>query len=617
MILKRIIRTCYNIFKNRENIRRGTSSTIYEVIEDAKPYIKMDFRLMCYKYFKSVMYVCIVLTLMMITILVQLNFVEFNIINIGDFDLNSKMQIVFLQTSVTFVIVSFASIAATLDNKYIYGEKLADVIFGNFYTKIIFIFIFVLLFSNIYLVIFDDRINYIILLFFVSILMLTYISLNILFSITNLNFKFRVVRRMYFKEACKIVKNDKYRSKKLKNLFSRTRLLIRSNDDKYMENIEFYLMLIELLLRNDSTKDYININPSDVYQATFNEYENNLCLDFLTLIVELANTSAIDESIEYYNSFLEKMIYYSSCIECVYLVLPNKIMLRRYLLSKNFSLSVKLSENFNALINKTFLLCRVLYQNDDETWSADNHEIYRSGLSEDHYVECSGIISEIHRFFMRNINLSKNIKDDFNVELSMFVKRELLVFEFENLYQSFKHEDTFPKDYSPLYSNFYFMTDTIYLTIKSMIDESDDNFNELDEKCLNIMLLKYNEDQVYGIYKCTLYAFILILIDYNKLDKSNIKDDIVLNRYEQFIRFLFSLVRENKNKISDTDIKFLIGNYRRGKEEYRISRREIQYDEIDINSTISAVQKCMNNSSCIPSKLIDENIEKKIIKVLS
>jgi len=213
------------------------------------------------------------------------------------------------QISTTFLTTAVLSLISSVDNKYIFGEKATDLIFGKHLGKY-YVPIIILYFSMIVNIIFTikkSQASIFLLLFILSILTLIYI-VNKVGGIFLSTKKYK--KRLYIKYYNEIEKNiDKriaprnYDSDQLINLKNQTIQYILEKDTSYVSYISMYKELISSLLFNKAKE-------LQEYHLDM-EYAPSIVNDFIEIINHFIYVKDYDRTIQYYNWLLAEFNYHN------------------------------------------------------------------------------------------------------------------------------------------------------------------------------------------------------------------------------------------------------------------------------------------------------------------
>lgn len=181
-------------------------------------------------------------------------------LNKNIFEAQSIIQV---QISVTLIIVSIVSLIATIDQKYIYGEKAIERIFPKSYTiKFIFLILLGLMMFNILALIRGYGDTVILIDFLVAIFIIMYTTYKFTTIFTNPKRYKEKLSILYFKENMKIVKDSLTHESKSSQYLNRLKLVtchqISENNPDYNNSIDLYLMLLDrsLFVNHKGIQEY-------------------------------------------------------------------------------------------------------------------------------------------------------------------------------------------------------------------------------------------------------------------------------------------------------------------------------------------------------------------------
>lgn len=237
-------------------------------------------------------------------------------------------DLVIAQISSTFLTTAVLSLIASIENKYILGEKETDLLFGKklqgFYIPTFALYIIMII--NIILMINKKSANILILLFFLSIYILIYIinKIGTIFLTTR-----KYIKRLYCKyynEAKNNIINNipprDYENKLLFNLKDNTIGLIAEKNISYMKNVYMYETVIDRLLFNI---------PKDVQNYHLNmSYAPSIINDFVGIIEHFLYYGEVIRAIQCYSWLLSRFNFHNiyipyNDIDYIFDDLTNKI----------------------------------------------------------------------------------------------------------------------------------------------------------------------------------------------------------------------------------------------------------------------------------------------------
>lgn len=218
-------------------------------------------------------------------------------------------ELVIAQIGSTFLTTAILSLIASIENKYILGEKETDLLFGkniqSFYIPMFILYIAMII--NIILIIDAMSANIIIILLFLSIYILIYIinKIGVIFLTTKKYTK--ILYCKYYNEAQNNIINNilprDYENKMLFNLKENTLGLIAEKDFSYMKNISMYKKIIDRL--------FFNI-PKDIQKYHLHMiYAPSIINDFVEIIEHFLYFGEYIRAIQCYNWLLSRFNFHN------------------------------------------------------------------------------------------------------------------------------------------------------------------------------------------------------------------------------------------------------------------------------------------------------------------
>ncbi len=253
-----------------------------------------------------------------------------NIVILNNIDFETWfIDLCIAQISITFLTTAILSLVSSLENKYILGEKITDLIFGKslvkFYLPMTILYICMII--NIILIIKKTNANLLLLFFAISILTLIYITNKVggIFVSTK---KYRVnLYCKYYKECERNIINrippKDYDSKLLENFKEQTIKKIIEEDTSYVLYINMYKILIDRLLFNKAEE-------LQKYHLDM-EYAPSIINDFMEIIEHFIYTKNYNRAIQYYTWILERFNFHNvyicyKNISYLFKVIANKLL---------------------------------------------------------------------------------------------------------------------------------------------------------------------------------------------------------------------------------------------------------------------------------------------------
>ncbi len=222
----------------------------------------------------------------------------------------SMTSFVTSQVSLTLIVVSISSLISSIENKYIYGKHAVNLIFhkrGLFSFKVFFLFLFILTFTNIYLLLNDISdaliiIDFVFSMFLVALFVYRFANIFVGQELIKKN-----LEQKYYKQNLKLLKQarplNQHSSRYVNDFKNVTIQYIRDNNmPMYNENIEVYFKLLHISLFKNKEK--------------IQEYYTELILhdDFIAQIAifsqTLLNEGNKKEGLIIYNRILQTLNYY-------------------------------------------------------------------------------------------------------------------------------------------------------------------------------------------------------------------------------------------------------------------------------------------------------------------
>ena len=249
-------------------------------------------------------------------ILYELNIIELKnfAFNFIDYE-NYLNDLVVAQISMTFLTTAILSLISSLENKYIFGEKLTSRVFGykSFYLS--FFILNFLMIINIVLMIKQTNASWVISIFLLSVYLLIYIVNKIGHIFLSTKKERRILLCDYYKENIDVIINmiipRNYNSKLLVNLKEQTFKLILNKDVKYMENIGAYKIIL-----NKSFYNY----PKEIQKYYLLVGHGKTALDdMVEIIQELIINDELNRAISIYNWLLNRLDYFNIYLNSDYL----------------------------------------------------------------------------------------------------------------------------------------------------------------------------------------------------------------------------------------------------------------------------------------------------------
>lgn len=286
-----------NKFKwNMKNLYLKNEHKIIPILNFMKYILIIAFILFSY------MYILYILNIISIknNIFIKINSIEFK---------DVYKDLVIAQISSTFLTTAVLSLIASIENKYILGEKETDLLFGTkiqgFYIPMFILYITMII--NITLMINKTFGSILIMLFLLSIYTLIYIinKIGVIFLTTK---KYRkILYYKYYNEAQHNIINNipsrTYENKLLFKLKDETIGLIAKNNLGYMENMNMYQVVIDRLLFNipkDIQKYHLNMN-----------YAPSIINDFIEVIEHFLYFDETIRAIQFYNWLLSRLNFHN------------------------------------------------------------------------------------------------------------------------------------------------------------------------------------------------------------------------------------------------------------------------------------------------------------------
>lgn len=286
-----------NKFKwNMKNLYLKNEHKIIPILNFMKYILIIAFILFSY------MYILYILNIISIknNIFIKINSIEFK---------DVYKDLVIAQISSTFLTTAVLSLIASIENKYILGEKETDLLFGTkiqgFYIPMFILYITMII--NITLMINKTFGSILIMLFLLSIYTLIYIinKIGVIFLTTK---KYRkILYYKYYNETQHNIINNipsrTYENKLLFKLKDETIGLIAKNNLGYMENMNMYQVVIDRLLFNipkDIQKYHLNMN-----------YAPSIINDFIEVIEHFLYFDETIRAIQFYNWLLSRLNFHN------------------------------------------------------------------------------------------------------------------------------------------------------------------------------------------------------------------------------------------------------------------------------------------------------------------
>lgn len=371
------------------------------------------------------------------------------------------------QISMTLLVLTIVSLMSNIDNKYIYGEKVIEVIFnkkGLFSIKVIFHIMISIMLINIAFLIKGVNNLAIIVCFLFAVLIITYITFRFTTIYTNpekIKIKWQILylkeNEKHIRKAKPLEANHSIRLERFKNI---TAQYIRTDDSKYIENIEVYFKLLKVYLFNNRelVQEYYteNINYGDFIAH----------ISFFAEVLYRKNR--YDESIRIYKE-LYKILNYHEIVLVQDIVTNGK--LEEYI---NIISNTKTKTEIKDLQYNIFYIIEnywkqlYLYSTIDLSYC----RLSREGSDLICYFTQSNILEKYYCAIVENKNLNEEEKKELIIDLYDSVRMLRLDKTFVwNTVTNFKNKERFNKE-KIIYPN-YLYAEPIALMILKAFEKND------------------------------------------------------------------------------------------------------------------------------------------------
>ncbi len=219
-------------------------------------------------------------------------------------------QILFSQISTTFIILSLFSLITNLKKERIFGVSIYKIAFArSILGNIIFIsiFVFFLLFTNIWIYITDSSSDVILYVFLITLFLLTLFVIKIILYSNSQTLSINKVASMYYMENSKIVRKPKIKiggqgffSEYLFDLNEDAIEKILRGDIEYRRNFYIYQRIANLSLLNH--KDKIQENYTEMFSKP------DIILMWVSAIEELVKKELYTEALTQYNNMIRLFV---------------------------------------------------------------------------------------------------------------------------------------------------------------------------------------------------------------------------------------------------------------------------------------------------------------------
>lgn len=393
------------------------------------------------------------------------------------------------QISMTLLVLTVVSLMSNIDNKYIYGEKAIEVIFnkkGLFSIKVIFNTLISIMLINITLLIKEANNLSIIVCFLFAVLIIVYITFRFTTIYTNpekIKIKWQI---LYLKENEKHIRKAKplepnlsMRLERFKNI---TVQYIRTDDSRYIENIDVYFKLLKVCL----------FNNRELIQEYYTEMINYG--DFIAHISVFAEIlyreNKYDESIRIYKE-LYKILNYYEVVLVQDIVTNGKV--EEYI---NIISNTKTRTEIKDLQYDIFYIIEnywkqlYLYSTIDLSYC----RLSREGSNLIYYFTQSDILEKYYCAIVENKNLNEEEKKELIMDLYDRVRMLRLDKTFEwNTVTNFKNKERFNKE-KIIYPDYLYAEPIVLMILKTVEKKDVYSFKlflsmNLEDKLINYIKL--------------------------------------------------------------------------------------------------------------------------------
>ena len=216
---------------------------------------------------------------------------------------------VIAQISITLIVVSVVSLMANLENKFMYGEKIIEVIFpknGLLSIKWQFIYLFIAMILNILAVIKDYGDTIILVNFIFTMFITIYMTYKFtMIYVSPQQIKQKLLYK-YWKDYKKQIVKGKTRFDDTTIVLERFKNItikhICENNPQNIENINAYLIILDKLLFN-----YAN-ELQEYYTET--HFNRNILSDIMSFSREFLKQGNMQQALAIYNEVYRKLRYY-------------------------------------------------------------------------------------------------------------------------------------------------------------------------------------------------------------------------------------------------------------------------------------------------------------------
>ena len=293
-------------------------------------------------------------------------------------------DLVIAQISITFLTTAILSLISSLEDKYIFGEKLTNRAFGyrnlKFYMS--FSILNILMIVNIFLMIKQENASWLISMFILSI----YILIDIVNKIGHLFLSTKKERSIllceYYEENINVILNmivpRNYNSEKLVNLKEQTIKLILNKDVKYMDNIGAYKIIIN--------KTFYNYSKEIQRYYLLIGHGKTMLDDMIEIIDLLIVNGEINRAINIYEWILKTLDYYNIYINTDRLNVITDEIINKIIDLKN---EYKVKEYLSQISTIVYGIQKQLYfgLTNDFTYITDDRSFMYYSFSESKYFE--------------------------------------------------------------------------------------------------------------------------------------------------------------------------------------------------------------------------------------
>ena len=347
-------------------------------------------------------------------------------------------EILGMQITLTLICVSLIALIASIDKKYLYGERLLDLAFPSkiFSFKLIMLFLITLLLSNIFLILKGVKLVYVVVVFVIT----SYLAVIMVYRfgivfLSRSSFKNKLFCKYYKYNLIHMKKTrpiQPYTAKSLSSLKNVTlKHLTTKNYPELSENMVVYFDLLKSTL----------FNHPKVVQEYYTEYVNYE--DIIGHINEfslsmLAEGNAL-YGVQIYNTLLKHINFYR--VVCVHHIAFSSNSFIEAL--ADMSHKSQMRAYLNQLLNMSSLIIEQAY-----LYSVTDFSYCRLAKSENliYYWAQSGMYEKIYDIINKSPNLSKEDKDELIEDMRLRLIELLNSFNRSLDVDSFKKKLRYPKE---------------------------------------------------------------------------------------------------------------------------------------------------------------------------